>query len=175
MDDIPNFWDKTHRLSAQADQLFEELVPPVGMCNTVQGELLRASSKIGYDWYNNGWGCNNWSGAVRFLQEYTDTMPVQGTSQQIKEFYSALRQVYEYSHGEPVDIGDSTADRLVTTIHEYVVTCVLANSTMIENTVDMWDLQELDFLPEEDDDQYEYFDDDEEEDDFNEDEDQGNH
>lgn len=151
MQDIPNFWDKTHQLSAQAEELYEKFVPAAGTCDTLQGELLRASSKIGYDWYNNGWGCNNWSGAVVFLKEHISDLPEMAEDSDSSVFHDALNQVHEFSHGEPVRISDARADQLVTHIHEYVVKKILANPLPIPNTLDMWDFSEPDYVPDEED------------------------
>lgn len=148
MEHIPNFWDNTHPLSAQASELYSELVPSSGNCQTLQGELLRASSKIGYDWYNNGWGCNNWSGAVIFLRDHISDLPnTVAEESERQEFFSALRLVHQYSHGEPCGISDEAADRLVTTIHEYVVKKVMATWQPIPNKLDMWDFSEPDYVP----------------------------
>jgi hypothetical protein len=154
--DIPNFWDKTHPLSEQAEALFEQLVPGSGNCDTLQGELLRASSKIGYDWYNNGWGCNNWSGAVVFLREHIADLPAMHADAKSDEFHNALREVHQFSHGEPANISDHRADVLVTAIHEYVVSKVLANPVPIPNTLDMWEFGEPDAPYEEEDDDSEW-------------------
>lgn len=162
MKEIPNFWDKTHPLANKAEELFEQLVPGSGNCETLQGELLRASSKIGYDWYNNGWGCNNWSGAVIFLRDHIADLPVMAPDAKSNEFHNALREVHEYSHGEPADISDERADQQVTTIHEYVVAKILANPTPISNDKDMWDFGEPDYIPDEEDDDWMFGGDDEE-------------
>lgn len=156
MQEIPNFWDQTHPLSQQAEQLFEQLVPDVGNCDSLQGELLRASSKISYDWYNNGWGCNNWSGAVVFLRDHIGDLPVLAMEESNRqEFFNALRAVYDFSHGEPVGpASDQTIEQWVTAIHEYVVSKVLVNPAPVANTLDMWDLSEPDFVPVEEDDWY---------------------
>lgn len=151
MSNIPNFWSQTHPLANKSEELFEQLVPASGNCTTLQGELLRASSKIGYDWYNNGWGCNNWSGAVVFLRDHIADLPIMHADAKSDEFHNALREVYQYSHGEPADISDGRADQLVTTIHEYVVSKVLANPTPIPNDKDMWDFSESDYVPDDDD------------------------
>lgn len=151
MQDLPNFWDRTHPLSAEAERMFEQLVPVSGQCQTLQGELLRAASKIGYDWYNNGWGCNNWSGAVIFLRDHIADLPIMAPDAKSEEFHNALREVYHFSHGEPADISDGRADLLVTTIHEYVVKKILANPTLVPNEKDMWDLCEPDYIPDEQD------------------------
>lgn len=54
---------------ARYQALFDELVPSQGECETFEGELLRAISKIYYDYTNNGFG-NNWSGAYNFLDQH---------------------------------------------------------------------------------------------------------
>lgn len=38
--------------------LYERLVPESGKCETLEGELLRAVSRIYYDYTNNGFGNN---------------------------------------------------------------------------------------------------------------------
>lgn len=139
---MDNFWDKTHPLSAMQEHLFAQLVPGSGKCDTLQGEMLRAASKIGYDWYNNGWGCNNWSGAVCFLQA-NGRAHVWGQSTLAQEqFQYALREVYYFSHGEHVNITDEQAEKLVTIIMEYVVQCCINNPDPIPNEMDMFELQE---------------------------------
>jgi hypothetical protein len=142
--ELATFWDKTHPLSAQNDKLFKTLVPSSGACKTLQGELLRASCKISYDWFNNGWGCNNWSGAVLFLNQYFKELPVQPTAAKLAAFNKSLNRVYDFSHGERVKgrITDRSAEKHVTKIHEIVVETLLANKDAIANSVDMWDLKE---------------------------------
>lgn len=154
----PSFWDKTHPLSADADRLFEQLVPSSGSCTSLQGELVRAASKIGYDWYNNGWGCNNWSGAVVFLERYAAVVSGKRTKEETELFERALAVVRDYSHGESVDISDPRAERMVTIIHAYVVQGCLDMPVLIPTVLDMWELQEPDapYETDEEDDDTEY-------------------
>ena len=55
------------------EALFEKLVPGSGKCETLGGEILRAVSRIGYRWYNDGdkflegYGRETVNPAVRFL------------------------------------------------------------------------------------------------------------
>lgn len=140
--EILTFWDKTNPLSQQFSDLFDKLIPRSGHCATLQGELLSASSKISYDWFNNGWGCNNWSGAVLFLNQYFKDLPIQPTAVELDAFYKSLNRVYDFSHGERVKgrITDNSATKHVTLIQEIVVKAILANPTPIANTVDMWSM-----------------------------------
>lgn len=143
---IKNFWDKSHDLSAIADEKFKALVPGVGQCETLQGELLRASSKIGYDWYNNGWGCNNWSGAVVFIQKKFRELPVQPSDDRVKELAKQLRFVSNFSHGEPFYATDADADKAVTAIHEIIVQALIDNPEPVANTIDMHEFREPDYI-----------------------------
>lgn len=150
-----NFWDNTHPLAADYQRLNDELVPAMGNCATMQGEMIRATSKIGYDWYNNGWGCNNWSGAVVFLRKFLPEFAGKRTEAETTEFRKALSVAHGYSHGERCNIADEKADAVVTTIVAYVVQCVLDNSSPTANTRDMHDFSEPNARwEEEDDDEY---------------------
>lgn len=143
MNSTPNFWDKSHPLSEHYQKLVSDLLPDYGYAETLQGELIRAVSRIGYDWYNNGWGCNNWSGAVIFLQEKFSELPIQLQDiNAIANFHAALDRVHEYSHGEPVRTPDVKIEKWVTTIIEVVTQAILDNPKPIDNTDDMFNYQE---------------------------------
>lgn len=55
------------------DALFNELVPPSGKCDSLAGEIIRAASRIGYRFYNDGdqlgigYGKETCNAAGRFL------------------------------------------------------------------------------------------------------------
>ena len=61
------YWCHKGRYTKQYEKLSATLVPASGKCDTVEGEILRAASKIYYDAYNNGFA-NNTSGAYNFLK-----------------------------------------------------------------------------------------------------------
>ena len=63
---VGKYWrgDNTHY-----QDVWNQLVPGSGPAPTLEGELLRAASRLYYDWYNNGFG-NNTSGASNFLANY---------------------------------------------------------------------------------------------------------
>lgn len=140
--EILTFWDNTHPLSAQNEALNDALVPMQGPCETLQGELLRSATKINYDWFNNGWGCNNWSGAVRCLDMFFQFLPVQPSAERIAELKKSLARVYQFSHGENVTISDRSATNHVTKILEIVVEALLANPKPIQNSTDWLTLNE---------------------------------
>lgn len=59
------YWDRQGLHQAEYDRL-TGLMPAMGKADTVAGELVRAVSRLGYDFYNNGMG-NNTSGAANYL------------------------------------------------------------------------------------------------------------
>lgn len=69
MPEIQNFWDRTHPLTPLVDRLEEKFIPPDGATKFVESELLRASSRLHYDYYNNGFG-NNMSQAIAYIEKY---------------------------------------------------------------------------------------------------------
>lgn len=80
------YWNSCGKHQQLSESLYKTLVPMSGSCETIEGELIRASSRIYYDYYNNGM-LNNTSGAVRFLQQ---NLPNQSV-----DINAALRQIYE--------------------------------------------------------------------------------
>jgi len=65
-----SFWNNNHELSAENDRLWGKYVPSMGESKFLETELFRALSRLAYDWYNNGWGCNNKTPELFFLHEY---------------------------------------------------------------------------------------------------------
>jgi hypothetical protein len=140
---IATFWNEQHPLSKKAQALYDKLVPDHGSCDTLQGELIRSSNKITYDWFNNGWGCNNWSGAVRFIQANFTKLPNLPDAMFVEQLMKELEYVSQYSHGEPCSMKyDGKVCMTVTKIHEIVVNALLANPTPIENKDDWLKYQE---------------------------------
>jgi hypothetical protein len=56
-------------------ELCDKLVPDAGKCETMEGEVLRAASRIAHDYSNNGFG-NNWFGALAYLVKYGNAPPM---------------------------------------------------------------------------------------------------
>ena len=59
------YWNQNGTFQSDYDRL-QELVPAMGNCESVAGEMIRAVTRLAHDLYNNGMG-NNTSGAVNFL------------------------------------------------------------------------------------------------------------
>lgn len=49
-----SYWVGNGRLQAVYNRLWKALVPESGPCETVEGEILRATSKLYYRYYNDG-------------------------------------------------------------------------------------------------------------------------
>lgn len=62
------YWNQKGKYQEQYDQWANELMPMSGTCETVAGEMIRAASKLGYDFYNNGMG-NDTTGALNYLRD----------------------------------------------------------------------------------------------------------
>lgn len=63
------FWNMDHERFKEYLTQKENYIPLSGKTKYHETELLRAASKLIYDAYNNGWGCNNISGCLDILQQ----------------------------------------------------------------------------------------------------------
>jgi len=61
------YWNQRGKYQSDYDRLADALMPATGACDTVAGEMIRAASRLAYDFYNNGCG-NNTRGAVNYLR-----------------------------------------------------------------------------------------------------------
>jgi len=52
-----SYWNENGAYQKEYDELYEKLVPIRGEADTVHGEMIRAVSRISYDYFNNG-NCN---------------------------------------------------------------------------------------------------------------------
>lgn len=59
MSKVGTYWDKEGKYQAQYDLAWKQLIPASGEADDGLPEALRAISRIGYDYYNNGF-CNLW-------------------------------------------------------------------------------------------------------------------
>lgn len=140
-----NTWGVPNELKGYNSKLWNKLVPMSDNCSTLEGELLRAASKICYDYFNNGWGCNNWSGAVVFLRKFS------------KVPTNVLNHFKKYSHGEPVDGVTDYSDN-----DPHSAACFLLMKSILEqikempgdtpNTRDLFDFQETSYVSYDDED-----------------------
>ena len=138
-----SFYDKTHPLSAAYNEYWEKLVPASGPCETLEGELLRAASRIMHDYYNNGFG-NNWSGAFNFLDHNLGLIVRwRDTLKPYKCGRVAKNPMFDAS--DPIAVA---LEEIMENVVEYVTT---ANGDYNKNPCDMFDWQERDDYGDEDD------------------------
>lgn len=52
-----SYWNQEGAYDAEYREMYDRLVPSMGCAETLFGELIRAVSRLGYDYYNN-WNCN---------------------------------------------------------------------------------------------------------------------
>jgi hypothetical protein len=64
---IMGYWEGNGKFQTEANTL-DELVPIMGKCDTLKGEIWRAATKIYHDHYNNGFG-NEWKNPAEFLMD----------------------------------------------------------------------------------------------------------
>jgi hypothetical protein len=124
-------------LSAEYNRLFALLVPSEGRCATLEGEMLRASSRIYHDYYNNGFG-NNWSGAHRFLDKH---LGLRSSERKMLGRYArgriCKRSEGQYGSNDPIAIA---LEDIATRVVEWVLT--VEKTGFNENNEDMFDYQE---------------------------------
>ncbi len=123
-----------------------KLMPMLGNSNVVAGEMIRAATRLVYDYYNNGM-CNNTSGALEYLYD-----------KRVVNY-----DVY-YTLG-PICVNEGytseNLDEMLDQIVDNVVVHILANPELEtkENTEDMFDYQqESEYLDDDswDDEDYDY-------------------
>jgi hypothetical protein len=143
------YWNHSGKYQALSDKLMDELVPSQGKADTFGGELLRASGRIYYDAYNNGF-LNNTSGALNFLQEWC---PCPNLMEALRHLESKVNT------GGYSDI-TSTTEKVLEDMVDFVVSWVDANPEKASqpNEVDLFEYQQDDYEeePDEDDDVCDY-------------------
>ena len=142
------YWNSNGTFQATYQELYAALVPNSGSCANLEGELLRASCKLYYDYYNNGM-CNNTSGPARFISRFFDQINAPENVQ------TALREIYlESNTGGYTDIN---LENQLELLADFIIAYVAGkNGEYQAFSGDMWDLSEPDNYDDEDDDEYGY-------------------
>ena len=138
------YWNHQGKFQTAYDELVN-LMPASGKCDTVAGELIRSVSRIGYQFYNNGFG-NNVSGAVNFLRDKGAIDP------------DTYDTIYEYSRGRVYN-GRYNGDNLQVAVEratDMTLEFITRNPVLLtmENSEDMFDYEEDELYYDED--GYEY-------------------
>ena len=148
-----SYWNGNGTFQDTYKKLYDALVPGVGSCATVEGELLRASCKLYYDYYNNGM-CNNTSGAARFIQAKL-AMP--------ENVNSALSDIYNECNGGGYT--NKNLENQLELLADYIIQNIASkNGEYQANSEDMWSYNEPD--NDDDDEPYAYGCDEDDDDDW---------
>jgi len=84
------YWDREGKYQEQYDAAWKQLIPLQGEAKDGPPEALRAISRIGYDYYNNGF-CNLWQG-WEDIDDYGDEVMVY----QMDSFYEDMVDYLRY-------------------------------------------------------------------------------
>lgn len=135
------YWHSNGMYQADYEVLAQKLLLGKSNAGTIEGEMLRAVTKLYYDYWNNGM-CNNTSGPAKFLLKMND--------EYFLNVGYALKQVYqECNTGNytPVSLGEPLEE-----IFDSVVKHVSSvNGKYTETTLNMNDFADPDYI-----DLYEY-------------------
>jgi len=135
------YWHNKGKYQADYARLCEALIPGMGNCETVAGEMLRCVSRLAHDLYNNGMG-NNTSGAVNFLK-------AKGAIDS-----NTHATIYEYTRGLLYD-GRYKGDSLQVAVEHAIdsaMELILAHPVLatLPNTEDMFDYEDPEEVYEDD-------------------------
>jgi len=142
------YWNEGGELQEEYKALYEAHVPSMGECATLAGEVLRASSRIYHDAYNNGF-CNNTTGAWNFLNQYVPS----------KAMHTALNEIEGLVNCSCADYWMSGRDMPLSRIEE-ALEVIATEATRFaqsdfaqkeENPCDLFDLQDPDEYHEDED------------------------
>ena len=127
------YWDRNGKYQAEYEQMVDDLMPISGAAETLAGELIRAATRLAYDFYNNGM-CNNTTGAINFLR---DKGAVDAATHEA---------IYSFAGGVPYmgEYGGGALEVAVNRTVDMTVAMILHNPQLmtIPNTEDMFDYQD---------------------------------
>lgn len=127
------YWNRTGKYQAEYEQMVENFMPISGAADTLAGELIRAATRLAYDFYNNGM-CNNTTGAVNFLKN-------KGAIDQ-----ATHEAIYSFAAGQPYlgDYGGGALQVAIERTLDMTVAMILHNPQLITipNREDLFDYQD---------------------------------
>ena len=150
---IPLYWSEKGKYQQEADELYNQLVPDSDNCDTLEGELLRAITKLNYDAHNNGF-CNNTSGPINFL--INNVKLLEPIDCEIVTALKTIRPATNTGNYAPKYLYEATIPALDLTIDIIVQYIISKQGNYTPNTIDMYDYSDPDFYNESDDDYYSY-------------------
>lgn len=101
-----SYWNCDGAYQKEYNELYEKMVPEQGSCNTLNGELIRAVSRLSYEYFNNG-NCN----ACKDDEEWEETE----YEYNVSSYYGKFLQIIEET------IKTDEVARLISLVEEIIV------------------------------------------------------
>jgi hypothetical protein len=140
------YWYSNGKHQAAYEEL-SKIVPSSGPAGTIEGEMLRAATRLYYDYYNNGF-CNNTSGAVNYLMRCDELFNL-GIANELN--------IVEPECNTPYYTTEPLAEPLETITNVVIEYLISKDGLYTESGDNMFDYADLDV--EDDEDPYDDFDD----------------
>jgi hypothetical protein len=134
---VESYYYKTGKYTTEYDSMYDRLVPTQGPSLTLQGEILRAISKIYFDYMNNGFG-NNWAPVLQFLID--KGMPT-NIANYLSNFAVGDTSVNETDYDQPGE-NDEIMERMI----DWGVKLAMDTDPKLP-TDDMWDTHVTEDFP----------------------------
>ena len=130
--DTGSYWDHEGKYQAEYDAAWEALIPASGEAEDGLPDALRAISRVGYDYYNNGF-CNlwrdwddddGWGGRTMdsYYEELVDYLAYHVPTKLYREFKDWLPTI-NYGSISWGSNGDDVIDRIIDHIMEDIICC----------------------------------------------------
>jgi len=126
VDTPKTYWDNNGKYQEQYSKAWEKLIPASGEAEDGLPEALRAISRIGYDYYNNGF-CNLWrtwddgdTTMDSYYEGMVDYLAYHVPPKLYREFKDWLPTI-SYGSISWGDNGDDVIDRIINHIMEGII------------------------------------------------------
>ena len=116
-----SYWNCDGAYQKEYNELYEKMVPEQGSCNTLNGELIRAVSRLSYEYFNNG-NCNaceaheaqndGWYGGYKDDEEWEEETEYEYN---VSSYYGKFLQIIEET------IKTDEVARLISLVEEIIV------------------------------------------------------
>lgn len=129
-----SYWNNEGKYQAQYNAAWKALIPFEGEAEDGLPEALRSISRIGYEYYNNGF-CNLWhtwdDGDKEMDSYYEDMVEYLGDHVPYKLFseFRAWLPTIRYGHIAWSENGDDVIDRIIDHIMEGIIEAELITET----------------------------------------------
>ena len=120
------YWDNEGKYQEQYDKAWKQLIPASGEAKNGWPEALRAISRIGYDYYNNGF-CNlwrTWDDGDKTMDSYYEDMVYYLRGHVPRELHNELTgwlPTVSYGDISWGENGDEVIDRIIDHIMEGII------------------------------------------------------